>query len=98
MQYRVLPGSSEKISVLGFGCMRLPMKDGYREKVFVATKLPCGNIHDRESMEQIFRMELDRLRTDYVDFYLLHSMNGETWERTLFLGIIAFMDSLRAGR
>lgn len=138
MQYRILPKSGEKLSALGFGCMRLPMKDGkidnekasrqvryaidhgvnyldtaymygeseaflgeyvlkdgYREKVYVATKLPCGNIYDRESMEQIFQMELDRLQTSYVDFYLLHSMNGETWDRMLSLGIINFMDKLR---
>lgn len=139
MQYRTMPKSEDKLSALGFGCMRLPsktggatidkkaameqvryaidhgvnyvdtaylypgseaflgecLKEGYREKVFLATKLPCGTIAKRESMNEIFQTQLDRLQTDYIDYYLLHSMDGDTWDKMLALGIIEFMNGLR---
>lgn len=72
------------------------LKNGYREKVYIATKLPCGTIAKRESMDELFQTQLRRLQTDYIDFYLLHHMSGEVWDKMLALGIIDFMDKLRA--
>ena len=119
------------ISILGFGCMRFPMKlgrtdtaetereimiayrsgvnyydtayvypnseavlgeilekNGIRENVKIATKLPHYLVRKPEDMERIFTEQLRRLRTDHIDFYLIHMLTDtETWERLKSLGI-----------
>ena len=55
------------------------LQDGYREKVFLATKMPCWLVKSREDMERYLNEQLERLQTDHIDFYLLHSLNVETW-------------------
>ncbi len=119
------------LSILGFGCMRLPgkmggidikksekqimfaieqgvnyfdtayiypgseaalgeilYKNGVREKVNIATKLPHYLIKNEESIEKIFNEELKRLKTDYVDYYLMHMLaDVDTWERLKGLGV-----------
>jgi predicted aldo/keto reductase-like oxidoreductase len=140
-----MPGTGDKISVLGFGCMRLPtesgsksygadilkeeaarqihlaidggvnyldtaqpyhegnsesflgdyvLKDGYREKVYLATKLPCWLINTYEDMEYQFSQQLKRLRVDYIDYYMLHALDGKVWDKMYSLGVTDFMDSL----
>lgn len=56
------------------------IKDGYREKAYVATKLPLGEIKCEEDVERIFNEQLKKLDVDYVDFYLLHAVNNDSWE------------------
>ncbi|MGD9676962.1 MAG: aldo/keto reductase [Vulcanibacillus sp.] len=140
-----MPKSKDKISVLGYGCMRLPthaggetsrfidkskavqqirgaidagvnyldtawiyhlgasesflgehvLTDGYREKVYIATKLPCMIISKKEKIEEIFNKQLEKLKVDYIDYYLLHSLKGSTWDKMLSLGIIEFMDKIK---
>jgi uncharacterized protein len=148
MQYRTMPKSDEKLSVLGYGCMRLPskgrggsslispidteeavkqikyaidngvnyldtaypyhrglsesflgdhiLKDGYREKVYIATKLPCFMISKKEKIEEIFNKQIKKLKVDYIDYYLLHSLDGASWDKMRSLDIIAFMDKIKA--
>ena len=63
-------------------------ESGLRQKVHIATKLPHYLIKSKEAMEKLFREELKRLRTDYVDFYLMHMLTDvDTWQRLLDLGI-----------
>ncbi len=63
-------------------------KNGIRENVHIATKLPQYLVKKREDPEKYFSEELRRLRTDYVDFYLMHMLpDAETWERLLSLGM-----------
>ena len=63
-------------------------ESGLRDKVYIATKLPHYLIKGKEAMEKLFREELKRLRTDYVDFYLMHMLTDvDTWQRLLDLGI-----------
>lgn len=63
-------------------------KNNVRKKVFIATKLPHYLIRSRESLDKLFSEELKRLRTDYVDFYLMHMLSDiETWNRLKGLGI-----------
>jgi len=63
-------------------------KNGIRDRVNIATKLPHYLIRSREGMEKIFREELKRLRTDHVDYYLMHMLSDpETWRRLKELGI-----------
>ena len=120
-----------KLSILGFGCMRFPMKagridlaetereiltaveggvnyfdtayiypgseaalgeilerNGLRDRVYIATKLPHYLIKSREGLDKLFNEELRRLRTDHVDFYLMHMLTDtDTWERLKAMGI-----------
>ena len=63
-------------------------KNGIREKVNIATKLPHYMIKSKEGMEKTFCEQLTRLRTGYVDYYLMHMLTDvKTWERLKALGI-----------
>lgn len=75
------------------------LKDGYREKVKLATKLPSWLINSREDMDKYLNHQLERLQTNYIDFYLVHALEINTWEKLLKLGIKEFLDSaLKDGR
>ena len=130
MEYR-LDKYGNKLSVLGFGCLRFPQKngkidmdatraqirlaigagvnyfdtayvysgseaalgeilesEGLRDRVNIATKLPHYLIKSRSGLEKMFREELKRLRTDRVEYYLMHMLcDMDTWERLKKLGI-----------
>ena len=119
------------LSILGFGCMRLPgrlgridmqaaeqqimaaiengvnyfdtayiypgseaalgeilEKNNARARVNIATKLPHYLIRSKEGLDKLFDEELRRLRTDHIDYYLMHMLaDCATWERLLALGI-----------
>ena len=63
-------------------------KNGLREKVNIATKLPHYLIRSREGLDRLFAEELRRLRTDHVDYYLMHMLNDiDTWHRLQAMGI-----------
>ena len=63
-------------------------RNGIREKINIATKLPHYLIKSLDGMEKLFQEELRRLRTTYVDYYLMHMLNDvQTWERLKALGI-----------
>lgn len=72
---------------------------GYREKVYLATKLPCWLVESREDMDRILYEQLKRLDTEYIDFYLLHSLNRSTWTKMLKNGVLDFLnDALESGK
>ena len=63
-------------------------RNGLRDRVNIATKLPHYLIKSREGIEKIFSEELRRLKTDHVDYYLMHMLTDDkTWERLRALGI-----------
>lgn len=66
-----------------------------REKVYIATKLPCMLIYRSEKIEEIFQKQLERLRVDCIDYYLMHTLDGPTWQRMKNLGIKDFMDKIK---
>ena len=145
MLYRDFGKKGEKVSVLGFGCMRLPvigddpanideekavnmvryaidkginfidtaypyhgfgldhagasepflakaLKNGYREKVKIATKLPSWMIKTREDMDKYLNEQLKRLETDCIDFYMVHGINRLYWENLKELSFEEFLD------
>ena len=135
MTYRVNPTTGDKVSLLGFGMMRLPSVGGRsaregnepidqemvnrmvdyaiehgvnyfdtspaycrglseratgialarhpREKLFIATKLSNFNVYTREASMEMYQKSFEELQTDYIDYYLLHSIGGGTGMQTL---------------
>ncbi len=139
MLYRKIPKNGDELSILGFGCMRLPLKegkideeratkqvryaidhgvnyidtawpyhmgesepflgrtlaDGYREKVKVATKLPSWTVKSQEDMDRILNAQLERLRTDHIDYYLVHGLVGALWDKMEKLNVLDFLERAR---
>lgn len=149
MRYRKLGKTGIDLSILGFGCMRLPtinnkpekidyqkakellhyaigqgvnfvdtayfyhaavfgqagqsepflgeaLSNGWREKVHLATKMPLFHLQKREQMESFLSEQLGRLKTSYLDFYLLHGLDGEMWNKMRDLGVREFLDKKQA--
>lgn len=143
MNYRNFPKSEEKISILGFGCMRLPLlsespqdidialakemvrnaidcgvnyidtaypyhggksesfvadvlKDGYREKVYLATKLPSWLVKSQEDMDRLLAEQLKNLETSYIDYYLLHALDKKRWTLLKEYGVFNFIQKALA--
>lgn len=68
-------------------------KNNLRDKVYIATKLPHYLIKSREGLEKLFAEHLKRLRTDHIDYYLMHMLtDAATWERLKKLGILEFLE------
>ena len=68
-------------------------KNKIREKVNIATKLPHSFIKNMETMETIFNEELSRLKTDYIDYYLMHMLTDvATWKRLVDMGILQWLE------
>jgi len=68
-------------------------RNGIRKDIHIATKLPHYLIKSVAGIERLFQEELKRLRTDYVDYYLMHMLNdADTWQRLLDMGIGAWIE------
>ena len=135
-----MPGNGDELSILGFGCMRLAVKedgsideeratrqvryaidhgvnyvdsawpyhmgqsepfvghalaDGYRNKVKLATKLPSWLIESREDMDKYLNAQLVKLKTDHIDYYLVHTLVGDLWDTVEKLGVADFLDNAK---
>lgn len=74
-------------------------RTGYRDKVYLATKLPHYMIKSIEGVEKTFQEELKRLQTDHIDYYLMHMLNDvKTWDSLVKMGITEWIQNkLAAG-
>lgn len=152
MRYRTFGKTGEKVSVLGFGTMRLPIvgddygkvdipaatrlvrraaegglnyidtswpyhskiqteggasepfvgkvvKEIGRQNVHIATKLPIWAVQSRADMDKFLNAQLQRLQTDHVDFYLVHSIRKAPWDNMVSLNLRDFLDkAVQSGR
>lgn len=142
MDYREMAGN--RVSLLGYGCMRFPtdaagnidearaealllrayeaginyfdtawpyhsgksepfvgkvMSKLPRDSFYLATKLPIWAIDSLDKAREIFDTQLEHLHSEYVDYYLLHALDEEKWEKCLKLGIVDFLvEQKRLGR
>ena len=71
------------------------LQDGYREKVTIATKMPLGAVTCRADMEKLLEEELGKLQTDHIDFYLMHGINRDGWEKFKAIGAPEFFDDMK---
>ncbi len=71
------------------------LKDGYREKVYLADKLPMIRVEKEEDFEMYLTEQLQKLETDHIDFYLLHAMNKDKFEKMKKFG---FAEKLTAAK
>lgn len=72
-------------------------KNHARDQVYIATKLPHYLIKSEKDMDRLFTEELRRLRTDHVDYYLMHMLTDvDTWERLKALGVDAWLEEKKA--
>lgn len=83
-------GSSERLTGKA-------LKDGYREKVKLATKLPVWLLKEKGDFEKLLDEQLEKLQTDHIDFYLLHALNKERWNTVLQLDVLESMKKAIAG-
>ena len=68
-------------------------KNNIREKIKIATKLPQYLISNRTALDKYFDEELKRLRTDYIDYYLMHHLTDVAmWEKLKAVGIEEWID------
>ena len=85
-------GDSEKI-------LGLALKDGYRERVHLATKLFMYLVRKTEDFDRYLNTQLERLQTDHLDVYLLHGLDAGLFEKVKRLDLIAKMEEAkRQGR
>lgn len=75
------------------------LRNGYREKVYIATKLPSWLVQSRADMDRFLDEQLERLETDVIDFYLLHGLDRINWKNLSENGVLDFLGSaLKAGK
>jgi len=72
------------------------LQDGYREKVRLATKLPMWAIDSKEASERILNEQLEKLQTDYIDFYLFHGLRQSRWETVQQFDLLRWADKALA--
>jgi predicted aldo/keto reductase-like oxidoreductase len=137
MQYREVPKNGDKLSVLGYGCMRFPVrlnsineklaekqilhamdqgvnyydtaypyhngksepflgkvlaKNNCRDRVKIASKLPHWMTGSKADMHGVLDEQLAKLKTDRIDYYLVHALSGQLWKEAREKGVMEFLD------
>lgn len=68
---------------------------GKRDDVIITTKSPVSMIQKHEDFDRILDEQLARLGTDHLDFYLLHGLNKDAWEKAKELNALDFLDKIQ---
>ena len=72
------------------------LRDGYRERVRVATKLPCWLVQSAADFDKYLDEQLERLQIGPINFYLLHGLNVESWGKMHDLGVLDWAERAMA--
>jgi len=70
-------------------------EENLRDKVKIATKLPHWLVSSREDMDGYLDMQLKKLRTDYIDYYLIHDLTRGGWEKIKTMGFADFLNKAK---
>jgi uncharacterized protein len=71
------------------------LEGGRREKILLATKLPVWEVKEPADLDRIFEKQLEKLRTDYIDFYLLHALGRDRLQSVVDLKMIEWGEKLK---
>lgn len=66
-----------------------------RERYYLTTKMPLWNIKTLDEAKAMFEQQMQRLDVTYIDFYLLHALDSEKWDKAVALGIIEYCEQLK---
>lgn len=66
-----------------------------RSSYYLATKLPAWQIKSLDHAKELFEEQLQRLHKDYIDFYLLHALDLESWNKMVEIGVVKFCEQLK---
>jgi len=72
------------------------LKDGYRDKIKLATKMPTWAINTLDDCDRFLNEQLERLQTDHIDFYLLHALGKDRWPVLRDLGVLKWAEEKMA--
>ncbi|MEW5825615.1 MAG: aldo/keto reductase [Candidatus Bipolaricaulota bacterium] len=72
------------------------LRDGYRERVKLATKLPCWLVEQPGDFDRFLNEQRRRLETESIDFYLLHGLNRVQWPKLYDLGVLDWAERAMA--
>jgi len=73
------------------------LKDGYREKTILATKLPIRRVESADDLDRIFTDQLERLQESKIDLYLFHGMNAMNLLKVREFNILKWAEGKMAG-
>ncbi|HUS59915.1 MAG TPA: aldo/keto reductase [Nevskiaceae bacterium] len=75
------------------------LKDGYRKKVKLATKLPVWLVEEGKDFDKFLDEQLKKLKVNHIDFYLFHGLDRQRWEKICKLDIFSWAEkALSDGR
>lgn len=70
----------------------LALKDGYRKKTNIATKLPTWLINEKSDLDKYLFEQLKKLQTDYIDFYLLHTLDKGLFQKMVEVEAVSWAE------
>lgn len=74
-------------------------ENSLRDEVLISTKSPSWAIEEKSDFDMYLDEQLEKLQTDYIDIYLLHSLTVPDWEKVKNLDVLDFLDdALSSGK